>query len=152
MKPQWGSNREPNADPAVEAALRDLMGAVEDLRTARIRMENFDMQAFLDEPTEVTDDFMWMLAQRPEASAELVAYAALVRDRGYRWSDIEKLAWPLPFEVHDLKTSDRFIWKWTAESPATHPDPRRDAPAGPNVVGPSDWPDDFEEYPDSGLK
>ncbi|WP_446225563.1 hypothetical protein ACTWPB_11030 [Nocardia sp. IBHARD005] len=152
MRPQWSSERESDADPVVEAAVRDLMGAVDDLRTACIRIDNFDMQAYFAEPTEVTDDFMWILAERPGASAELVSYALFVRDRGYQWSDIEKFARPVPPEIAELKSSDRFIWKWTPESEASHSDPPHEVWRGSNAVGPSDWDDDFDQTPDSWLE
>lgn len=145
MRPQWGSNREPNADPAIEAAYRQLMGAVDNLRTARIRLQNFDMQAYLNEPTEVTEDFMRILAERPGASPQLSAYLLRVQSGECRWSDIE-LFWPLPPEVDELKTSDRFIWKWSPKPPEPPSEPRRARP-DPKAVGPSDWPDDFDDYP-----
>ncbi|MFD4457001.1 hypothetical protein [Nocardia sp. NPDC058480] len=152
VRPQWGSAREPDADPVIEAAVRDLMGAVDDLRTACIRIDNFDMEAYFAEPTEVTDDFMWILAERPGASAELVSYALLVRDRGYRWSDVEKFAWPLPPEIAELKSSDRFLWMWSSEYAASQSDPSQEVRRDSNAVGPSDWDDEFDQSPDSWLE
>ncbi|MEU7141375.1 hypothetical protein ABZ942_18110 [Nocardia sp. NPDC046473] len=147
MRPLRGSGPDPNVDPAVEAAYRGLMDAVDDLRTVRIRLDNFDLQAFLDEPTEIDEEFMRLLAARPGASPELVAFAIRVQNGECRWPDIEALARPWPPELAELRTSDRFIWKWTPETPVTQPDSHISARADPSVVGPSDWPDDFDDYP-----
>ncbi|WP_280434078.1 hypothetical protein [Nocardia carnea] len=147
MKPQWSSDRNRDADPTVEAAFRNLLGAVDNLRTARIRMDNFDMQAFLDEPTEVTDEFMRVLAMRPGASPELTDYWMRVQRGECQWSEIEIWARPLPPEVAEIKSSDRFIWNWNAEPPAPEPPPQRPRRES-GTVGPSDWPDDFDDYPE----
>ncbi|MEA3530946.1 hypothetical protein [Nocardia implantans] len=141
--------REPNLDPAVEALVRSVMGAVEELRTARIQLENLDVQALLHEVTEVTEEFMSNLAAAPGASDALLAYAERVRAGECRWSDIEQLARPVPPEVTELKNSPQFEWKWDPEPPPppTTPPPLRRTSARDNVVGPSDWPDDFDDYP-----
>lgn len=148
MRPQWGSSGDPDADPETAAAFRSLMDAVDDLRTARIRMENFDMQAFLDQPTEVTEEFMRVLAGVPGASPELVAYAARVANGECRWSEIEKLLQPLPAEVAEVRSSDRFIWTWSEPEPTTPTTYFRQTRTDPKTVGPSDWPDDFDDHPD----
>lgn len=144
MTPNWSSNREPDLDPAVAAAVRGVMDAIADLDTARIRLEHTDIEALLNEPAVVDEEFMSNLAATPIASPELQAYAARVADGECRWSDIEQLARPVPPEVHDMKTSPRFIWHWTPEPPPPPPTPRK---RNADTVGPSDWPDDFDSYP-----
>ncbi|KAA8890504.1 hypothetical protein F3087_04300 [Nocardia colli] len=74
MNPNWSSNREP------------------DLDTARIRLEHTDIEALLNEPAVVDEEFMSNLAATPIASPELQAYAARVANGECRWSDIEQLA------------------------------------------------------------
>lgn len=157
----WRSHRDLDVDPEVESAYRKLMNSVDDLRTARIRMENFDIQAYLDAPTEVTEEFMQMLAEAPGVSAELTGYSQRVQSGECRWSEIEHYLRPLPPEVTEIKASDRFIWKWSAAPPPPPPPPpQQPLPQPPNpertrrralpeVVGPSDWPDDFDEHPGS---
>lgn len=147
MKPHNFSDRDPDVDPAVEAAYRKLLSAVDDLRTARIRMDEFDIQAFLDEPTEVTEEFMQALAIRPGASPELTNYWMRVQRGECQWSEIEIWARPLPPEVAEIKSSDRFIWNWSAAPRPPEVPPLRPRP-DPGTVGPSDWPDDFDDYPD----
>ncbi|NKY29502.1 Histone-lysine N-methyltransferase [Nocardia gamkensis] len=155
MTSRWGSMREPNLDATVEALVRDVMSAVDDLRTARIQLENLDVHALLHEVTEVTEEFMSNLAAAPGASAALQDYAERVREGEYRWCDIEQLARPVPPEVAELKNSPQFEWKWNPEPPSptvpppptTPPPPPRPTSPRDNVVGPSDWPDDFDEYP-----
>ncbi|MFI9413575.1 hypothetical protein [Nocardia gamkensis] len=147
--------REPNLDATVEALVRDVMSAVDDLRTARIQLENLDVHALLHEVTEVTEEFMSNLAAAPGASAALQDYAERVREGEYRWCDIEHLARPVPPEVVELKNSPQFEWKWNPEPPSptvpppptTPPPPPRPTSPRDKVVGPSDWPDDFDEYP-----
>ncbi len=155
MTSRWGSMREPNLDPAVEALVRGVMSAVDDLRTARIQLENLDVSALLHEVTEVTEEFMSNLAAAPGASPALRAYAERVRVGECRWCDIEQLARPVPPEVAELKNSPQFEWKWNPEPPpppappppATPPPPLRRTSPRDDVVGPSDWPDDFDDYP-----
>ncbi|MGY1896624.1 hypothetical protein ACW9HR_05505 [Nocardia gipuzkoensis] len=149
MKPNWGSMREPDLDPEIEAAARRVMDGVDDLRTAHLRVERMNVAEILRRPTPVTEELMFDLAALPHASPELRAYAELVHNGECQWAEIEVLARPLPPEVADLKASPNFIWNWNPQPPPTPPAsppsnrPRR---AG-NVVGPSDWPDDFDEYP-----
>ncbi|UFS95472.1 hypothetical protein [Nocardia huaxiensis] len=107
--------REPDLDPAVEALVRDVMGAVDDLRTARMRLENLDIQSMLNEPTEVTAEFMSILAASEGASPALQAYAERVRNGECHWRDIELLARPIPPEIADLKNSPQFVWNWNPE-------------------------------------
>ncbi|WP_459545144.1 hypothetical protein [Nocardia sp. X0981] len=147
MNPHRSSDRNSDVDPAVESAFRKLMGAVDNLRTARIRMDNFDMQAFLDEPTEVTEEFMRALATRPGVSPELADYWLRVQRGECQWSEIEIHARPLPPEVIELKSSSRFVWQWNVAPPAPENPPHRPR-SDPGTVGPSDWPDDFDEYPE----
>ncbi|MGV9675353.1 hypothetical protein ACWDSJ_08740 [Nocardia sp. NPDC003482] len=135
---------EPNLDPTVESLMREVMSAVDDLRTARIRLDDLDVDALLREPTIVTEDFMAALADAEAASPALRAYAERVRAGECGWADIESLARPVPPEVAELKGSPRFVWVW--EVKAAPPEPPRGR-LGEGVVGPSDWPDDFDEYP-----
>ncbi|MFD3592334.1 hypothetical protein ACFWU5_06360 [Nocardia sp. NPDC058640] len=117
MKPEWSSDREPNLDPAVEEAVRGVMAAIADLDTAVIRAQNLDIQAILDQPTEVNDSYMLSLSMMSDASSELQAYAARVQRGECQWSEIE-LAQPLPPEVYELKTSPLFDWRlFPAPSP-----------------------------------
>lgn len=150
MNPIWRSSRDLDVDPEVESAYRKLMSSVDDLRTSCIRMENFDVQGYFNEPTEVTEEFMQVLAEAPGVSPELAGYGMRVRSGECRWSDIEFYLRPLPPEVSEIKASDRFIWNWSATPPPPPPPsaPERIRPrAQPDVVGPSDWPDDFDEHP-----
>ncbi|WP_280217590.1 hypothetical protein [Nocardia neocaledoniensis] len=152
MKPIWESTSEPDLDPAVEAAAARVREAIDDLRTARIQAENMDVHAILTEPTTVTEEFMSNLASLPSASPELQAYGIRVRDGECRWAEIEMTINPLPPEVDDLKASPAFIWRWSSESPSDTEPPMAPTttPAhrpGEKVAGPSDWPDDFDEYP-----
>ncbi|MFC8047600.1 hypothetical protein [Nocardia sp. NPDC057353] len=144
MRPNWESHRDPDVEPAIEAAARRVLDSVDDLRTVRLRVERMDVSALLRQPTVVTEELMAEFAALPHASPELREYAERVRAGECAWADIERSARPLPPEVADLKSSPRFVWPWTPqpEPPAPPPRPRS------GVVGPSDWPDDFEEYPD----
>lgn len=150
MNPRWGSMREPNVDPAIEAAAKRVLDSVDDLRTVRMRVENMDVSAILNEPTLVTEALMFEFAALPYASPALREYAQRVHAGECRWPDIESLVHPLPPEVVDLKSSPRFIWPWDPRDnppPPPPPPPPAPRPADPGVVGPSDWPDDFDDYP-----
>ncbi|MBF6086910.1 hypothetical protein IU438_07445 [Nocardia cyriacigeorgica] len=157
-KPQWGSMREPDIDPAVEAIARKVMEAVDNLRTATIRLAALDVEQLFDGPTEVTEEFISIVAGMDTASPALKEYAERVANGECRWRDIETLANPVPPEVAEMKNSPQFTWMWTPEPPQTPtppPTPTWPSPqtpirrprAGETVVGPSDWPDDFDEYP-----
>jgi hypothetical protein len=147
--------REPDLDPEVEAIARKVMDAVDNLRTANIRLANIDIDELFDGATEVTEEFISMVANMDTASPALATYAERVRNGECRWCDIEALASPVPPEVTEMKSSPLFIWKWTPDPPQaptpppapTWPPTRRPQP-GETVVGPSDWPDEFEDYPD----
>ncbi|MEV0332141.1 hypothetical protein [Nocardia sp. NPDC050717] len=155
-RPQWGSMREPDLDPTVEALARKVMDAVDNLRTATIRLASIDVDELFDGATEVTEEFMATIAGMDTASPALKAYAERVAAGECRWADIESMARPVPPEVAEMKGSPReFTWKWSPEppqAPASEPNwpppPTRRTRAGEAVVGPSDWPDDFEEHPD----
>lgn len=152
MRPNWHSASEPDLDPAVEAAVAPVRDAIDDLRTARIQAENMDVHAILTDPTLVTEEFMSNLASLPQASPALQAYSLRVGDGECRWPEIESVARPIPPEVADLKTSPAFIWRWDPEPPATDPLswPPTDGPTtrpGEKVASPTDWPDDFDDYP-----
>lgn len=159
-RPQWGSMREPNLDAEVEAFARKVMDAADDLRTATIRLTSLDVEQLFDSATEVTEEFISMVAGMDTASPALKAYAERVAAGECRWCDIETLARPVPPEVAEMKSlPQEFIWKWTPEPPQAPPPPPppvwppaqtstgRFRPAD-NVVGPSDWPEDFEDFPD----
>ncbi|QBS42443.1 hypothetical protein [Nocardia sp. CS682] len=139
---------EPNLDPEIEAVARRVMNGVDELKTVRLEVERMDVSAILSRPTVVTTEFMFELAAAPAASPELQAYGARVRSGECFWPAIELLAHPLPPEVIDLKNSPQFIWEWTPEPPPPpQPPPPPRTRRGDNTVGPSDWPDDFDEYP-----
>lgn len=144
MRPHWESRRDPELDPDVEGAARRVLDSVDELRTVRLRVERMDVSAILREPTVVTEELMAEFATLPHASPGLREYAERVRAGECAWADIERLAWPLPPEVADLKSSPRFVWPWTPRPEPPAPPPGQ----GAGVVGPSDWPDDFEDYPD----
>ncbi|CAM4242294.1 hypothetical protein NONI108955_16355 [Nocardia ninae] len=158
-RPQWGNIREPDLDPQVDAIARKVMDAVDNLRTATIRLSNIDVDELFDSPTEVSEEFIAMVAGMDTASPALKAYAERVSTGECRWRDIETLARPVPPEVAEMKNSPLFIWPWTPEPPQqptpppapmwppTH-GPTRRPRSGETVVGPSDWPDDFEDHPD----
>ncbi|QIS06956.1 hypothetical protein F5X71_35735 [Nocardia brasiliensis] len=154
-RPQWDSMREPDLDPEVEAMARKVMAAVDNLRTATIRLSDIDIDQLFDGATEVTEEFISMVAGMDTASPALKAYAERVASGECRWSEIETRAHPMPPEVAEMKDSPQFTWKWTPEASQVPAAPtelpwsptRRPRPSD-NVVGPSDWPDDFEEYPE----
>lgn len=157
-KPQWGSMREPDIDPAVDAIARKVMQAVDNLRTATIRLADIDVEELFGGPTEVTEEFISLVAGMDTASPALKVYAERVAGGECQWRDIETLANPVPPEVAEMKNSPQFIWTWTPEppqAPAPPPAPTWSPPQSPirrprtgeTVVGPSDWPDDFDEYP-----
>ena len=144
-----GKGIDPNLDPRIEAVFRKLMNAADDLETVRLRVERTDVAEILNQPSPVTDDLMSALAAAPNASSELAAYAARVTAGEVRWCDIEQLARPVPREVAELKASPNFIWQWTPQPPSPPPSQPvlRPTATKDNVVGPSDWPDDFDDYP-----
>ncbi|MEU1526002.1 hypothetical protein ABZ413_27780 [Nocardia rhamnosiphila] len=157
-KPQWGSMREPDIDPAVDAIARQVMAAVDDLRTATIRLAGIDVDQLFGGATEVTEEFISVVAGMETASPALKAYAERVGTGECQWREIETRADPIPPEVAEMKNSPQFIWTWTPDPPQAptpppastwHPpqNPTRHPRTGETVVGPSDWPDDFDEYP-----
>ncbi|GEM30041.1 hypothetical protein NN3_10480 [Nocardia neocaledoniensis NBRC 108232] len=147
--PQWRRRSEANLDSGVEALVREVMGAVDDLRTARIQLDNLDVDALMTEPTMVDAEFMSALAAADQASPALVAFAARVREGDCTWGEIEFTAGTVPPEVFELKNSPQFVWQWASPAPPEPPSVPR-TKLEPDAVGPSDWPDDFDEYPDGG--
>ncbi|MFB7878046.1 hypothetical protein ACFC06_22590 [Nocardia sp. NPDC056064] len=147
--------REPDLDPEVEAIARKVMDAVDNLRTATIRLANIDVDELFDGATEVNEDFISMVAGMDSASPALKDFAERVRSGECRWCDIEVLARPVPPEVAEMKSSSLFVWKWSPEQPPSTPTsppaqpwpPTQRPRTGETIVGPSDWPDDFDEYP-----
>ncbi|WP_410872289.1 hypothetical protein [Nocardia sp. A7] len=156
-RPQWGSMREPDLDAEVEAFARKVMDAADNLRTATIRLTSIDVDELFNSATEVTEEFISMVAGMDTASPALKAYADRVAAGECRWCDIETLARPVPPEVAEMKSlPQEFTWKWAPEPPQAPPPPTwpptqtstgRFRPAD-GAVGPSDWPDEFEDYPD----
>ncbi|WP_228805191.1 hypothetical protein [Nocardia higoensis] len=151
--------REPDLDPEVEIVARKVMDAVDNLRTATARLARIDIDELFDGPTEVTEEFISMVAGMDSASPALKVYAERVGNGECRWCDIESSADPVPPEVTEMKSSPLFIWNWTPESPHTPTSPpaglwlppeppTRRSRSSETVVGPSDWPDEFEEHPD----
>jgi len=137
---------DPNLDPAVEAMARRVLAAAADLETASAELERTDFAELWKGATVVTEELMRALAAMPVTSMELKVYGARV-DRGEcSWSEIEQMVCPLPPEVQELKGSPAYVWRWSvpAASPATD---TAVLSGGSGVVGPSDWPDDFDEYP-----
>lgn len=141
---------DPNLDPEAEAMARRVLNAADDLETAGLRVERTALEDLWRDPILVNEGLMSALAAIPNASPELKAYAARVEAGECRWPDIELFARPLPPEVADLKNSPSYVWTWSTVEPVSDPAPpkpssRRKQDAG--VVGPADWPDDFDEYP-----
>ncbi len=138
-----------NLDPNVEAAARKVFSAAADLETASLRVERTDIEQLWDAPTPVTGGLLAELAAMPNASPELKAYAERVRSGECQWEQIELLARPIPPEIAELKSSPSFTWQWDPEpeQPPTPAPVRRTQPKDDNVVGPTDWPDDFDDYP-----
>ncbi|WP_233434303.1 hypothetical protein [Nocardia yamanashiensis] len=134
---------DPNLDPGVERAARQVMDAAYELETIGMRVERTEPAELVNERTPVTDGLMCQLAAAEFASAGLRQYAARVERGECEWCDIERLARPVPPEVAYLKSAPSFRWIWDALPP---PDAPR-IPKGEKSVGPSDWPDDFEYYP-----
>ncbi|GAA5058987.1 hypothetical protein [Nocardia callitridis] len=151
--------REPDLDPAVEEIAKKVMDAIDNLNTATIRLSNIDIDELFDGPTEVTEEFISMVAGMETASPALKVYAERVETGECRWAEIESMADPIPPEVAEMKSSPLFAWNWTLEpqQPPTPPagvawpppqNTIRRPRSGETVVGPSDWPEDFEDYPD----
>lgn len=134
--------REPHLDASVDAAFQKLSNAADRLATARIRTDRIDVHELVNEPIEVDDGLMFNLAALPTASAELRAYCIRVYAGECQWCDIERLSVPVPPEVAELKASPNYAWRW--DSPPPPPQPTRQVPGS---VGPSDWPDDHDDYP-----
>jgi hypothetical protein len=139
---------DPNLEPGVESMARRVLAAAERLETASLRVERTVLEDLWSDPVPVTEELMASVASVPNASPELRHYSARVEAGECRWQDIEQFARPVPPEVAELKNSPSYIWTWDApasapETPMPPPKSRRDD----NVVGPSDWPDDFDEYP-----
>ncbi|NLE80728.1 MAG: hypothetical protein GX610_14325 [Rhodococcus sp.] len=134
--------KEADLDASVDAAFQKLSNAADRLATARIRTSRIDVNELINEPIEVDDGLMYNLASLPTASPELRAYCIRVYAGECQWCDVERLSVPVPSEVAELKASPHFMWRW--ESPAPAPEARR-TPSG--SVGPTDWPDDHDEYP-----
>ncbi|MGW1739270.1 hypothetical protein ACWCPQ_10715 [Nocardia sp. NPDC001965] len=140
---------DPNLDPGVESMARRVLAAAERLESASLRVERAVLDDLWSEPVPVTEEFMASLAAMRNASPELRQYSARVEAGECRWPDIEQFARPTPPEIAELKNSPSYVWKWGApafapQTPAPSPAVRRDD----NVVGPSDWPDDFDDYPE----
>lgn len=139
---------DPNLDPGVEAMACRVLTAAQRLETASLRVEHTVFEDLWNEPVPVSEELMASLAAMPNASPELRHYGARVEAGECRWPDIEQFARPVPPEVAELKNSPSYVWIWgppgsAPETPMPRPIARRDD----NVVGPSDWPDDFDEYP-----
>ncbi|NKY86373.1 hypothetical protein [Nocardia veterana] len=142
---------DPNLDPGVENAARKVFDAAADLETASLRAERTDIEQLWSTPTPVTGGLLAELAAMPNSSPALKDYAERVRAGECQWEQIELLARPVPPEIAELKSSPSFRWDWTPPAtPVAVPagvSARRPQPKDDNVVGPSDWPDDFDEYP-----
>lgn len=136
---------DPYLDPQVEAMARRVLSAATDLETFVLRVERTNLDELQAEPSRVTDELMRRLAAMPIASMELKAFAERV-DRGEcTWSEIETLARPVPPEVAELKASPSYTWVWT--TPTAPPVQSEYQLQESGVVGPSDWPEDYEDYP-----
>ncbi|MCM6772977.1 hypothetical protein NDR87_05030 [Nocardia sp. CDC159] len=136
---------DPDLDPDVAAAARQVFDAAARLETVGLRVERTDLEG-LWRPTPVTEELMSALAAMTGASEELQGYAERVRNGECPWDRIESLARPVPPEVAALKASPSYLWNWDPRPqapPVRSPKPRGDD----GVVGPSDWPDDFDDYP-----
>ncbi|MFI5720982.1 hypothetical protein [Nocardia sp. NPDC051750] len=146
---------ESDLDPKLEAVARRVLNAVGDLETARLRLERTELAELWSEPIPVTEGLLQRMADSPASSPELKAYAMRVAAGECRWCDIERLAMPLPPEVPELKALPAYEWNWGAAPPAPPPPPppplppvQRPRAGREQVVGPSDWPDDLDEYPE----
>ncbi|MGW0177803.1 hypothetical protein [Nocardia sp. NPDC003345] len=154
---------DPNLDPEVEAELRSFLASSADLSTATRQLENLSLSDIV-QPVQVDEHLMNSLAAEPDASPRLREYAAQVAAGRCAWSDIEaRLAPGLPPEVVALKSAPGYAWPWGTKEPdppptpafdpaMTRPIPPPQAPSvrprrEPDVVGPSDWPDEFDDYP-----
>ena len=138
---------DPNLDQGVENMARRVLAAAERLETASLRVERTNFEDLWSEPVPVTEGLMGAVASMPNSSAELKSYAARVEAGECVWSDIERIARPVPPEVAELKNSPSYSWAWGAPRVPEPPVPRPVSKHEENVVGPSDWPDDFDEYP-----
>ncbi|MEV0945340.1 hypothetical protein [Rhodococcus sp. NPDC049939] len=132
--------KERDLDPSVETAFRKLSDAADRLETVRIRTERTVIADLVNEPTPVTEGLMFELASMPNSSPELRAYAARVDSGECTWREIEQRARPVPPEVAELKDSPYFTWPWA-------PAPQPPEPKTVSSVGPTNWPDDYDEYP-----
>ncbi|MBF6351505.1 hypothetical protein IU448_21185 [Nocardia flavorosea] len=156
---------DPNLDPEIETQLRSFLASSADLATATIQLENLSLDDIVP-PIRVDENYMSLLASAPSASASLQQYAAQVAAGYCTWPEIEyRLAAGLPPEVVELKSSPKYVWQWGVSEPdssaptanpagpaSAHTEPPaqrldRRRRAEPETVGPSDWPDEFDEYP-----
>ncbi|MFG3619386.1 hypothetical protein [Nocardia sp. NPDC047654] len=158
---------DPDLDPEVETQLRAFMASAADLSTATIQLDNVSLDDIV-QPIQVEENFMTWLATAPDASPQLRQYATQVTAGYCTWPEIEKyLAPSLPPEVVALKSSPRYIWMWAVSEPDPPATTASSAPPGsppprpeqttqipdrrrvrePDTVGPSDWPDDFDDHP-----
>ncbi|MGW4330675.1 hypothetical protein ACWEKR_32885 [Nocardia sp. NPDC004573] len=159
---------DPHLDPEVETHLRAFMASAADLSTATAQLDNASLEDIV-QPIRVEEKFMTWLASAPDASPQLRQYGAQVLAGYCTWPEIEKhLALGLPPEVVALKSSPRYIWPWAMSEPdpsattapsglsggllSPRPDRTMQSPGRrmrqePDTVGPSDWPDDFEDHP-----
>lgn len=145
--------------PAAEAAIRQFRSSLADLSTFTHELRNKP----LPRPAEfvVDEQYLTQLAALPGASRLLRTYADGV-DRGdYSWRQVVEGRWQKPPEILQLleqgvpfrladpavpspAVADDPAPQWRPVPAATPAPGRRD----PGVVGPSDWPDDLDDYPD----
>lgn len=153
---------EHNLDPEIEEAVASALSAAADLATARIQLDNLELGDILT-PLVVDAAFLQQLANAQDASREMQDCARQVSN-GRHWEEIEQWARPMPPELVAIRGSASFEWTFPPcaeqsvhmpDSPghgysASDPSTARSESfrPSPGVVGPSDWPDDEDEYPE----
>ncbi|MEV0687199.1 hypothetical protein AB0I35_25350 [Nocardia sp. NPDC050378] len=148
---------DPNLDPDVAAYLSVALSAVADLATASKQLENLTFDDIVT-PQTVDAAFLDAWAARSDSSPEFQRCAQLVATGAYKWEDVERWAVPFPPELAEMRNSPSYLWTFPkADShPGTfeehgfsgsEPGFSRPIKGGRNdVVGPSDWSDDDDEY------
>lgn len=109
------------------------------------------------------EKYLDQLAALPGASQLLHNYGGGVMRGDYSWRQIVEGSWQKPPEILQLleqglpfrltesaappSAAPTSVQEWRpAPVPPQNPAPRH---RDPGMVGPSDWPDDFDDYPDN---
>lgn len=136
--------------------MSEVLAAAADLATARIQLENRDPSEIYA-PVIVDAEFLQDWANRSDISPEFRACAQQI-STARTWETIESWAKPLPPEILEMKSSRNYQWVFPGPVADSHIQNsmeckpfiapyRTSTPiVRDNTVGPSDMPDDMDEY------